>query len=83
MHSQSPGTALKEQLLLFGIGAIVLAGVTYGIKRNLSKNTRLLKNKLDIINTACLKDHGNGAKSGMLGQLECPHNQFLAGGGDA
>jgi hypothetical protein len=76
MHSQSPGTALKEQLLLFGIGILVLAGVTYGIKRTLSKNTRLLKKQLQTINRACVQKHGNGTSSGMIGQLACQLEQL-------
>jgi|GEM_PF-5405632 len=76
MQSQSPKTALKEQLLLFGIGAMVLAGVTYGIQRTLNKKTRCLKKQLKTINEACVKEHGNGKSSGMIGQLECQLQQL-------
>jgi len=76
MHSQSPGTAIKEQLLLFGIGILVLAGITYGIQRTINKNTQLLKKQLKTINEACVKEHGNGKSSGMIGQLECQLKQL-------
>ena len=78
MYSQQPHTELKEQLLLFGIGVLVLACLTYGIKYTLSTNTKNLKKHLHSINQACTKPHENGRNCGITAQMECLANRVAS-----
>jgi hypothetical protein len=78
MYSQQPHTELKEQLLLFGIGILVLACLTYGIKYTLNTNTKNLKKHLHGINQACTKLHGNGRSCGITAQMECLANKLAS-----